>query len=104
MPYYLASMHPILHFSLLTTSLIFQIFYHDKFFLVPNDCTPTEPKAIEFLDTGKYWLTGYICVAHALAIVFHYVAEVLISMEYKIVSNIFVLLKIFVYFFAVFVV
>ena len=59
MPYYLASMHPILHFSLLTSSLILQIFFHDKFFNVPEGCVSEDVKTLYFIEGGgKYWLTG----------------------------------------------
>jgi hypothetical protein len=70
MPYFLASMHTIMHLSLLTASLVLQIVDYDLFFNVPNSEMCLEgDKAKYFISTDKFWLTSYICMAHVIAIV-----------------------------------
>ena len=61
-------------------------------------------KAKEFIARDKYWLTAYICLAHAVAIIFQEMGNVLVKNEYKIAGGICVLVTVFVYVFVLFVV
>ena len=71
MPYILASMHPIMHMSLLFTSLILISLDTDKFYEVAGTVDPASD-AYYFMTEGKYLYMFYIMSAHLIAIVFHY--------------------------------
>lgn len=78
LPYMLASMHPMIHLSLLTASMVLRSYDNDGFFNIPNEkeCTAKAgSKAMDFIDGEKIWLMGYIQLGHLLAIVFHYAGE-----------------------------
>ena len=78
---------------------------YDLFFEVPNAEMCLEgDKAKLFIATDKFWLTSYICMAHAIAIVCQETSNVLIKYEYKIFGSLLSLVKVFVYIFAIFVI
>jgi len=104
MPYILASMHPMLHLSLLTSSIVMSSLDNKKFFEVPNAGTCKDPVAKGFIDTDKYWLVGYASCAHLLAVLFHYMSDMLIAHDRKVLGNLCLLTKVFVYIMSVFVV
>jgi hypothetical protein len=99
MPYILASMHPLMHLSLLTTGCLLRFVDNEKFYTIPNKdiCTKGE-KAIEFIEFGGEWLMNYITLAHIIAITSHYLANYYESRS-KLISGSFMILKIFSYFF-----
>jgi hypothetical protein len=103
LPYMLASMHPMIHLSLLTASMVLRSYDNDGFFEIPNEKTCTAKagsKAMDFIDGEKIWLMGYIQLAHLLAIVFHYAGESISQNKEgsSMVGQVFLLLKIFVYY------
>lgn len=55
-----------------------------------------------FINKDKYWLIGLISLSHLLAVVFHYVNELLENQEKRFLGNIFSVLKVFIYLYAVF--
>ena len=81
MPYILASMHPMLHLSLLTSSVIMYSMDREAFFKVPGGDTCTDKVAKAFIDTDKYWLVGYASCSHLIAVIFHYMSDLLISKD-----------------------
>ena len=70
-PYVLASMHPIMHMSLLFTSLILIGLDTEKFYEVAGTVSP-DTEAYYFMTEGKYYYMFYIMSAHLISIVFHY--------------------------------
>ena len=79
MPYILASMHPTLHLSLLTSSIILYSFNSERFFNVPNADQCTDKEALTFINDEKKWLVGYASSSHLVAVILHYMSEVLIA-------------------------
>lgn len=51
-PYYLASMHPLMHLSLLVTSMILIGIDQSEFYQNPGTCPAGSP-ADKFMKTGK---------------------------------------------------
>ena len=104
LPYILASMDPIMHMSLLTSSLILHGFNYDQFFKIPGEATcdaTVGSKAKDFIDGGKYTLIGYISFAHVMAIVLHYLGSLLKSQSRRQLGNLCQLAKVFTYLFIV---
>ena len=65
LPYILASMHPMMHLAMLTSSAILRATDGEQFFNVPNSaqCAPADPsksKAIKFINGGKEDLVNMI--------------------------------------------
>lgn len=101
MPYMLASMHPTLHLSLLTSGVVLYSFNTEFFLKVPNADQCTDKTALTFINEDKKWLVGYLSGAHLCAIVLHYMSDALISQNSKILGNLFMISKVFIYIFAV---
>ena len=104
-PYVLASGHPMLHLSLLTTGLVLHTIDNDGFYNVPNESQCLEgasSKAMRFIKGDKFFYIGLIGMAHLLSVVFHYINELLVSQQRRILGNLFMVLKIFFYLFAIF--
>jgi len=99
-PYILASMHPIMHMSLLFTSLILISLDTEKFYDVPGTVDPAS-EAYYFMTEGKYWYMFYIMTAHLVAIVFHYLYQVLNHYDHKALANILLVFKVGIYLYAV---
>lgn len=70
-PYILASMHPIMHMSLLFTALILIGLDIEKFYEVAGTMDPAS-EAYYFATEGKHYLMFIIMSAHLISIVFHY--------------------------------
>jgi len=70
-PYILASMHPIMHMSLLFTALILIGLDIEKFYEVTGTMDPASD-AYYFATEGKHYLMFIIMSAHLISIVFHY--------------------------------
>lgn len=63
LPYILASMHPMMHLAMMTSSVILRTTGGEQFFKVPNEaqCTvPTDSKAYKFINGGKEDLVNMI--------------------------------------------
>ena len=104
MPYILASMHPLMHLSLLTAGSMLRFVNSDKFYDIPNKATCTSgQKALEFIDFGSEWYMNYITVAHMIAIAAHYLSDYF-STRNKLITGAFMIAKIFTYFFTHYVV
>ena len=100
MPYILASMHPLMHLSLVTAGSLLRFIDNEKFYDIPNKEQCTEgKKAIEFIEFGGEWLMNYITLAHVLALGFHYLGQFLMSRDKKVFGGVLMVLKIFTYFF-----
>lgn len=78
MPYVLASMHPILHLSLLTSTIILITYDYEGFYEVPDIDICKDKLTLDFNKSNKYHLVGFISFAHLLAIIFHYLNELFI--------------------------
>ena len=104
MPYVLASMHPVLHLSLLMSSLIVSQVNEDEFFTVPNAGTCNDKAALAFIGDGKHNLLSSIQAGHVAAILLHYLSGWLIEKERRVLGNFCMLSKVFVYVFIQFVV
>jgi hypothetical protein len=105
MPYILASMHPLMHLSLLTAGSMLRFVDNQKFYDIPNKETCTKgKKALEFIEFGGEWLMNYITLAHVGAVTFHYLSEFFERRGNKLASGTFMILKIFAYFFTHYVV
>mmetsp|Transcript_4816 Transcript_4816/g.8258 ORF Transcript_4816/g.8258 Transcript_4816/m.8258 type:complete len:207 (-) Transcript_4816:1176-1796(-) len=100
-PYVLASMHPLLHMTLLITSLVLVSLDHEKFYEVPGTCTEKQKDAFYFLNEGKYWYMFYIMSSHLISILFHYLSQALNHFDFKATSKLFLVLKVFIYLYAV---
>ena len=99
-PYILASMHPIMHMSLLFTSLILICLDTEKFYEVAGTVDPASD-AYYFMTEGKFLYMFYIMSAHLISIVFHYLYQVLNHYDYKSFANMFLVLKVCIYIYAV---
>jgi hypothetical protein len=72
-PYILASMHPLMHMSLLFTSMLLIFINQDNFYEVNGTIDPVKCKnAYNFTTNYKYELMFYIMSAHFISILFHY--------------------------------
>lgn len=100
-PYVLASMHPLMHMSMLATSLIMVTLDQKNFYNTPGTCPATAVDALEFMSTGKHMLMFYIMSAHLAAIVLHYLYQVLNHYDYKTAANVLLMLKVVTYFYTV---
>ena len=74
-PYVLASMHPILHLSLLTTTILLTTINQEAFYEVPNIGSCSDKAVKDFDKINKYHLVGIISFAHLLSIILHYLSE-----------------------------
>jgi hypothetical protein len=92
-------MHPLLHMSLLFTSLILMSLDYDKFYEITGTCSDED--ALNFMTQGKYMLMFWIMTSHLIAILFHYANQVLNHYEYKTWANVFLVLKVGIYIYAV---
>jgi len=100
MPYILASMHPLLHMSLLFTSLLLLSFDYDLFYKVTGTCDAGSD-AEKFQQTTKYELMFYILTAHLVSIILHYLYQVFNHYDYKTVANSLFVAKVGIYLYAV---
>lgn len=98
-PYVLASMHPLLHMSLLFTALILLSLDYEDFYAVNG--TTEDEDASYFMTEGKFWLMFLIMTAHLVSILLHYLHQVLNHYEYKTWANLFLVLKVGIYLYAV---
>jgi len=98
-PYILASMHPIMHMSLLFTSFIMIAHDREKFYEIPGTCDDKD--ANKFATTEKYHLMFIMMTAHLICIAIHYLYQVLNHYNQKTFANILLVLKVLVYIYAV---
>lgn len=100
LPYILASMHPIMHLTMLTSGGLLRSMYKEEFFNVPNAAkclAPMATKAQDFIGDGKEESMNLIMMGHLLAIVCHYMSEILTKNGRKVAGGWFMLVKIFSY-------
>ena len=95
MPYVLASMHPVLHASLLLSSLIMT--NTDDFYVVPKADQCKDKTALAFIGDQKYSLISSIQAGHIVAIVLHLLSSYCIDNEYRVLGNFCMLGKVFAY-------
>jgi len=72
----------------------------EKFYEITGTCE-VGTDAYNFLTENKYWLMFYITSSHLIAIMFHYLYQVLNHYEYKAMANILLVLKIGIYLYTV---
>jgi hypothetical protein len=70
-PYILASMHPLMHMTLLITGFTLVQYDKTKFYEVPENI-PKKTQAYYFATEGKFFYMFLIMTAHLGAIVLHY--------------------------------
>mmetsp|Transcript_11711 Transcript_11711/g.19768 ORF Transcript_11711/g.19768 Transcript_11711/m.19768 type:complete len:355 (-) Transcript_11711:871-1935(-) len=98
-PYILMTMHPLLHASLFITGMILLGTNRENFYSVVGTC-PEKSEAHEFMTSGKYYLMNLAMVSHAVSIICHYIFQVLNHYDLKVLANLFLMLKMMVFFFA----
>lgn len=97
-------MHPMMHLALLTSSIILYSFDSERFFKVPNTDQCTDKEALNFINTNKKWLVGYASSSHLVAVILHYMSDVLIAQDRKIIGHLFMICKVFIYILSIFIV
>jgi hypothetical protein len=98
LPYILASMHPIMHLTMLTGGAILRGVDEDKFFNVPNAAkcaAKAGSKAQLFIGAGKEESMNMIMLGHFIAIVCHYLSGILTKRGNKVAAGWSMLVKIF---------
>ena len=98
-PYTLMSMHPLMHGSLLLTGSILLATNYESFYQIEGTC-PEGTEAQDFILGYKYTLMNLAMAAHAVCLVSHWLWQLLNHYEFRVVANIFLMLKMFVYFVA----
>ena len=101
-PYILASMHPLMHMSMLFTGCILMSLDYKKFFEAPAGakCKAGTPAAT-FMDRGRYNLMNIACFGHVIGITCHIGHKVFQHYKYNFLANILLVAKILVYFYCV---
>lgn len=98
-PYFLASMHPMMHLTMLVTSMILIGIDKSAFYANGGTCDAGTP-AQKFMDSGKEEYMFTIMTAHLVSVVFHILAQVVFKNN-KFWANIFLVLKVLIYLYAV---
>ena len=99
-PYTLMSMHPLMHASLLLTGCILLGTNYENFYQIEGTC-PEGTEAQEFILGFKFTLMNLAMTAHAVCLISHWLYQLLSHYEVKVVANLFLMLKMFVYFVAI---
>ena len=97
-PYYLASMHPMMHMTLLFTSMILIALDQSDFYANTGTCPAGSP-AYKFMETGKTKYMFTIMSAHLVCSVLHMFASYLQSNKFW--ANIALISKVLFYMYAV---
>ena len=74
-PYFLASMHPVMHLTMLVTSMILIGINQQEFYASSGTCKPGTPAA-KFQDKGKTEYMFTIMSAHLISVVLHILGNV----------------------------
>lgn len=96
-PYILMTMHPMLHMSLLISSVILHTTHYEKFYEVVGTC-PNDSEGQKFIMGGKYELVKLAMFGHAASIFCHYVYQILNHYEVKVIANLFLMAKMMTFF------
>lgn len=97
-PYYIASMHPMMHLTMLFTAMILIALDQSEFYANAGNCKPGTP-AYDFITTGKTQNMFMIMSAHLICTVLHFVAQYLRSNRFW--SNLCIITKVLFYLYAV---
>mgnify|MGYP006889595519 CR=1 FL=1 len=100
-PYILAAMHPLMHMTLLISSVALITYDQDRFWAVSGTCPTSAKEAFYFMTEGKYWLMYYIMTAHLMSIILHYSSQVLSHYGYRTLANFMVIAKVLGYLYTV---
>ena len=100
MPYILASMHPLLHMSMLFTGMLLMFLDYEQFYLVTGTCDEGSD-AYEFQLTTKYTLMWYILTAHLVCIWLHYLYQILNHYDFKGIANCLLVAKVGIFIYTV---
>ena len=99
-PYTLMSMHPLMHASLLLSGLILLTRDFENFYQIEGTCPPGT-EAQDFILGHKFTLMNLAMTAHAICLASHWLYQLLNHYEVKVIANVFLMLKMLVYFIAV---
>ena len=97
-PYYLASMHPMMHLTLLATSMILIALDQSDFYANTGSCPEGTP-AHDFMQSGKTKYMFTIMSAHLACTVLHILSHYFQSNKFW--SNIAMISKVLLYLYAV---
>lgn len=98
--YTLMSMHPLMHASFLISGLVQLTRNFDNFYEIVGTCPP-KTEAQDFILGHKYTLMNLAMTAHAVCLLSHWLYQLLNYYEVRVVANIFLMVKMFVYFFSI---
>ena len=96
-PYTLMSMHPLMHGSLLLSGSILLATNYENFYQIEGTC-PEGTEAQDFILGYKFTLMNLAMAAHAICLVSHWLWQLLNHYEFRVFANLFLMLKMFVYF------
>ena len=96
-PYTLMSMHPLMHASLLISGLIQLTRNFENFYEIVGTC-PEGTEAQDFILGHKYTLMNLAMTSHAVCMISHWLYQLLSHYEVKVIANIFLMLKMLIYF------
>jgi len=97
-PYYLASMHPMMHLTMLFTSMILIALDQSKFYENTGTCPENTP-AYKFMTTGKTQYMFTIMSAHLVCSVLHMLVHYFQTNKFW--SNVCLILKVLLYLYSV---
>lgn len=98
-PYYLLSMHPMMHLTMLFTSMILIGIDQSEFYENKGSCDAGTP-AYKFMTSGKTECMFTIMTAHLIASVFHLLGQVVFANN-RFWGNVFMISKVLVYLYGV---
>lgn len=70
-PYILMTMHPLQHMSMLVTGIILLTTRYEEFYKIEGVC-PEGTEGAEFVNGNKFVFMQYAMVAHAAALILHW--------------------------------
>ena len=95
-PYILMTLHPIMHLSLLVSSLILVHTNQEQFYYVET-CKPQSAEAKDFLGGYKYNLMSFSFAMHGSALTLHWLSEIFYNKGIKILASFLIIAKMLVY-------
>lgn len=98
--YNLMTVHPLMHVSLMTTSLILHYTNNEEFYKIEGNC-PEGTEAQNFILGGKYSLVKLAVFGHAVSIFCHYIYQLLNHFDVKVLANFFLFGKMLTFFIVV---
>ena len=97
-PYYLASMHPMMHMTMLFTSMILVGLDQNGFYENTGSCPAGSP-ADKFMTTGKTQYMFQIMTAHLICSLLHFFAQYFQTNKFW--SNVAMIIKVLLYLYSV---